>query len=454
MPKRVMENRHIIHLYNRFGFGLNASEISQLKNRTFETQLDQERLAPIQMDLSEFSQLDPQAMSAEDKKNLRKQARQKSIELNVQWMKQMISSRHFIHEKMNLFWHHHFACVIDNPIYATQFTNVIRKHATGNFRDLLLGISKSAAMIDFLHTRQNRKQHPNEDFARELCELFTLGLDREYSEQDIQEIARCFTGWNHQFNGEFVLRTRQHDYGEKTVFGKTGNFGGEDVIDLILKKKACARFICENIYQYFVHPDPKPDHIWELTEVFYASNYDIRTLIVHIAQAAWFYEDTNILSKIKSPIEFMVGLARQFQLDNKKPASWLTLQRQLDQVLFRPPGVKGWKVDREWIDSNSLPLRLRLPSILLTNGELDLETQPDYDANPGQSAKRNRYSKKLGFSYNWAYFFTKNRGTDFQELFFNGKLSPHSAQLMERRTFDSEMEEVIQLISLPEYQLI
>ena len=449
-----MEQYKVIHLFNRFGFGGTASELKELSELGFMGQLNREMPDKLKIDLSEFDGLDPKNLSESDKRALRKRSREKMTELNFLWLDRMIHSKNMINEKMTLFWHHHFACIIKNPLYGQQFTNIIRNNATGSFRGLVLEISRSAAMIDFLHTKQNRKQHPNEDFARELCELYTLGRDQEYTEQDVQEIARCFTGWKHRLDGDPFINYKQHDNGSKTIFGQTGDFSGEDVIDLIIEKKACARFVCENVYKYFINPVVQPDRLEELTEVFYAANCDIQTLIVHIAESDWFYAPENIQAKIKSPIELMVGLARQFKIENENPKKWMLLQRLFDQVLYQPPNVKGWKVDREWIDSNSLPLRLRLPSIILTNAELSLEMKPDYDANPDDGIKQNAFTKRLGFTYDWDYFFQQNEGMDLKTLFFNDKISPQVAQFLQDRRFASKKEEVIQLISLPEYQLI
>lgn len=449
-----MEIRKVIHLYNRFGFGVNATDIKKLSKISFEQKLEKENVELLKLDLSEYDGIKINGLSKAKKKALRKAAIKKKNELNVLWIKQMISSDNIIQEKMNLFWHHHFSCIIKNPIYGQQFTNIIRQNATGNFNKMVLEISKSAAMIDFLHTKQNKKSHPNEDFARELCELYTLGRDQEYTENDIQEIARCFSGWKHQFSGTFFIHTKQHDYGTKTIFGKTGNFSGQDVIDLILEKKACAYFICENIYKYFVNPVVNPIHVNELANIFYSNAYDIKQLIIYIANSKWFYEDENILAKIKSPIEFIVGLSRQFKIQNTTSKSWITIQRVFDQVLFQPPNVKGWKVNQEWIDSNSLPLRLRFPSIILSNAELNIQYKPNYDENPNEGKKQNKLSKKLGFTYSWTYFFEQNEGIDFKTLFFNNKISSAGKKFLCDRKFNSKEEEVIQLISLPEYQLI
>ncbi|MEZ4937432.1 MAG: DUF1800 domain-containing protein [Crocinitomicaceae bacterium] len=449
-----MENRKFIHLYNCFGFGLTGKQIKKLSGISFAEKLKKEKVEEIKLDLSEFEGVDFRSLPEKERKEFFKKLREKIKDLNLMWLDKMIHSENIIQEKMNLFWHHHFACSIENPLYGQQFTNIIRKNATGNFRDLVLEVSKSAAMIDFLHAKQNEKSHPNEDFARELCELYTLGRDNEYTEKDVQEIARAFTGWRHKMLGEFIVHPKKHDEGNKTIFGKTGNFNGEEVIDLILEKKACAEFICKNIYEYFVHPKVNEKHVKELTDVFYTSKYDIQKLIIHIAESNWFYEEQNILAKIKSPIEFIVGLSRQFKIENENPKSWLLYQKLFDQILYRPPNVKGWKVDQEWIDSNSLPLRLRLPSIILTNAQLDLAAKPNYDENPLDGMKENKFSQKLGFTYDWEYFFDQNQGMDFKDLFFNGKLSPQMKAFIDKHHFETKYEEVIQLISLPEFQLI
>jgi uncharacterized protein (DUF1800 family) len=448
-----MEIKKVIHLYNRFGFGVNAVDIKKLSNISFEEKLEKESVDLLKLDYSEFEGTKIK-MSEAKKMALRRASRKKLIELNVSWMERMISSENIVQEKMNLFWHHHFSCIMRKPIHAQQFSNIIRQNATGDFKKMVLDISKSAAMIRFLHTKQNQKNHPNEDLARELCEIYTLGLDKEYTEQDIQEIARCFTGWKYHSSGAFFIKSKEHDYGNKTIFNKTGSFNGEDVIDLILEKRACSYYICENFYKYFVNPIVNPAHVNELSNLFYSSNYDIKQLIIHIANSEWFYADKNILAKIKSPIELIVGLSRQFKIESSTTKSWITFQKMFDQELFRPPNVKGWKENQEWIDSNSLPLRLRLPSIILSNAELNIGIKPDYDENPNQANKQNRLSKKLGFTCDWNYFFEQNEGIDFKQLFFNNKVSGQVENFLQSRKFDSKKEEVIQLISLPEYQLI
>ena len=169
---------------------------------------------------------------------------------------------------MTLFWANHFVCGGKNILHMQKFNNTLRKHALGNFRDFVKAISKEGAMISYLNGNQNRKQKPNENFSRELLELFTLGVGN-YSEKDIKEIARSFTGYNFDYKGHFLLRQRLHDYGRKTVFGKRGLFNGNNVIDIIVDQRQCAQFICEKIYRYFVNDSIVPSHVNEMVSVFY-----------------------------------------------------------------------------------------------------------------------------------------------------------------------------------------
>jgi uncharacterized protein (DUF1800 family) len=180
--------------------------------------------------------------------------------------------------------------------------HVIRQNALGSFRTLLHGVSKSAAMLKFLNAQQNRKDHPNENFAREVMELFTLGRGN-YTENDIKEAARAFTGWSANLQGDFVFRRFQHDNGSKTVLGKTGNFTGEDVLDILLEKKGTAAYITQKIYRFFVNEAVDKEKADWLSARFYQSDYNIGQLMKDIFTSDWFYEAKNIGTRIKSPIE-------------------------------------------------------------------------------------------------------------------------------------------------------
>ena len=183
-------------------------------------------------------------------------------------------------------------------------------------------------------------------------ELFTLGRGN-YTENDIKEAARAFTGWSSEFKGEFVFRRFQHDYGEKTVLGKTGNFDGDDVLDIFLSQKQTAKFITQKIYKFFVNDNVDEEKVNWLADRFYQSNYDISKLMEDIFTSDWFYDEKNIGSKIKSPIELMAGIQRMLPMKLENEEALTFLQRALGQILFYPPNVAGWPGGKTWIDSST-----------------------------------------------------------------------------------------------------
>jgi uncharacterized protein (DUF1800 family) len=301
-----------------------------------------------------------------------------------------VDSKAQLREKMTFFWHGHFACQANNVFHAQKQINTIRKNALGKLGDLLLAVAKDPSMLRFLNNQQNRKEHPNENFARELLELFTLGRGN-YTEQDIKEAARAFTGWG--FNAEdFVFRKAQHDFGQKTFMGKTGNFGGEDIIRIVLENRQTARFITTKIYGFLVNEVPDNQLVNE-------SNYDISVLLRHILNSEWFYAEKNIGAKIKSPVELIAGLQRQFNLKFMQENSPLFLQRILGQMLLYPPNVAGWAGGRNWIDSSSLLFRLRLPETIYQSSEINTEAKEEEDMQKmGVFSER---ARKIEAEFNW-----------------------------------------------------
>ncbi len=328
----------------------------------------------------------------------------------------------------------------------------MRTHALGDFRTLLISVSQSAAMIKYLHLQQNKRQSPNEDFARELCELFTLGRDTVYTEKDIPEIARAFTGWMVDARGDFFFHNRRHDFGEKTILGKTGHFQGEDVFDLILERRETAYYLATKLYRYFVNPFLEERNVRELAEVLYAKNYHIGKTMTFLFQAPWFYDSANIGVKIKSPVELLAGLCRSFDITFDNPQGYILVQRFLEQVLFKPPNVAGWPGDKKWIDSSRLAFRMRLPSVLLTNGVIDLEPPVDLEASPKEEKQRG-LSKKMGAKANWSKFFKENQGLAYEQVLLRSQLSNAASELMKSSRVESEKETVLRILSLPEYQL-
>src|SRR5690349_14572273 len=240
------------------------------------------------MGIEEAGRQQRKELPVEERKKIQQKNREGVRNLNMFWMHKMVNSSAQLREKMSFFWHGHFACRNLNVFYQQALLDVIRVNALGNFGTLLKEVSKSAAMLNFLNNQQNRKDHPNENFAREVMELFTLGRGN-YSENDIKEAARAFTGWAANLKGEFVFRKFQHDNGSKTVLGRSGNFDGGDVLDILLEEKQTAKYLCQKIYKFFVNEIPDTEKINWLADRFYKSDYDIARLLEDIFTSDWFY---------------------------------------------------------------------------------------------------------------------------------------------------------------------
>ncbi len=340
-------------------------------------------LAPSSDNMMQSGEGKPAALrDADNRREFRKQSVADIRTLSIRWLEEMTSSPAQLREKTALFWHGHFASRTDNIIYDQQLLSIVRENALGSFRDLLFQAAHSASLTQFLNNNQNRKNHPNENFARELMELFTLGRGN-YSEQDVKESARAFTGWGVDFSGTYQFHERQHDAGEKTFLGKTGNWTGDDILNIILDQPGCAVFITRKLYRYFVNESVPEERVAALARRFSKNNYDITDLLTQIFTSDWFYDEENTGNRIKSPVDWMVGMRRQLPMEWEDPQVQLLMERLLGQVLFNPPNVAGWPGGRHWIDSSSLMLRLRFPEIMDQGGAVKLKPKSDDDTEMG-----------------------------------------------------------------------
>lgn len=462
-----MNQKQIQHLYLRAGFGISHKKLSELisKSRSkvvSELFSEAKTITPLELDLSElkgllkpFSKKERDKMNKEALQELQKKSRQKVNELNYAWIDRLKNPTSLLNEKMTLFWANVFVCRDNNIFYIQHYNNTLRKHALGNFRDLVKTIAKEASMSKYLNNRQNIKKSPNENFARELMELFTLGIGN-YTEKDIKESARAFTGWAFKRNGDFFLKVRQHDFGEKTFFEKTGNFDGEDIIDIILEQKQCARFICSKVYTYFVNPIIDENRLEELTDLFY-KDYDIKKLMHHIYTSDWFYNNENIGVKIKSPIELLVGIQTIVPVEFTKEKQLLYLQKMMGQILLNPPNVAGWKGDKNWIDSNTLMFRLKLPSLLLNNAVINLDEKGDFEDSFEKyyKAVKNR-AKFLKINKSWDDFdkqYRKISPEELKQILIISSINKDTEAFLSNLKIDDNREYCVQLMSIPEYQL-
>ncbi|MDH3246083.1 MAG: DUF1800 domain-containing protein [Saprospiraceae bacterium] len=395
-------------------------------------------------------------LSEEAKMELREDDEQRVIDLRNEWLYRMASAgTDVLREKMVLFWHGHFACKCPGSRVAMSYLDTLQKHALGSFRELLLAIAREPAMIRFLNNQQNRKGNPNENFARELLELFTMG-EGNYSERDIKEAARAFTGWSSSFDGHFIFRRQQHDYGEKTFMGERGRFNGDEIIGIILAKQQTADYVASRLYTFFVNEEPDAKRISELGEVLYQSNYNIKRTMEHLFSSHWFYEEKHIGTRIKSPVELLVQHIKLFNLHFENPRALLFLQNALGQVLLDPPNVAGWPSGQAWINNSTLMLRLNLAAYLLQQESLDHASLPSLKAEgPSRIVRTLRVRSDLQPILNQFY------GTDFKAL--EGKIKdallatnvavPNLTFPREQRESSYARKLIIRTVSIPEFQM-
>lgn len=462
-----MKERHIKHLYWRAGFGVDINEFKKIKNFPKRKILNKlfrssKKSVDIDIDLSEFSSIKnktPRQLRKELGESVYRKLRQKSQgkvrDLSYAWIDKLAFSEELLREKMTLFWANVFVCRDNQIFHIQQYNNTLRRNALGDFRTFVKEIAREPSMSKYLNNNQNRKKSPNENFARELMELFTLGVGH-YTEQDIKESARAFTGWSFKNDGTFFLREKRHDYGEKTFFGKKGNFNGDDIIDIILEQRQCAKFICAKIYTYFINPDINEKYLEEITNEFYR-NYDIRNLMYYIFRSDWFYNDENIGVKIKSPIELLTGIRKVVPVTFNRKRQLSYLQRMMGQVLLYPENVSGWKGGKSWIDSNTLMFRLKLASLILNDAVINLEEkgafEDSFEAYYKRTKKNNKFIKT---TKNWELFNAKYERISSKELMdflLITNLDKDTEELLDGLEVKSNRNFCIQLMSVPEYQL-
>jgi len=437
----------------RAGFGILPAQLLEIEKQSIkqvvQKLIDDASNAPFPLmirDEDAPSVADVAGMSKEEKRALLGKSRKAVRELNIKWFEEMGKSQAQLREKMAFFWHGHFACQPKNIYHAQKYVHVLRQHALGNFGEMLLAIAQTPAMLLFLNNQQNRKRSPNENFARELMELFTLGRGN-YTENDIKESARAFTGWGVD-SDDYIFRPAFHDEGDKTFMGKTGNWDGKDIINTILKKPETAAFIVRKLYRFLVNEHtPDEAKIKQLAQTFYSSNYDITQLLRAIFTATWFYDTKNIGAKIKSPIELLIGMQRQFGLRFTETNTVFYVQKVLGQILLLPPNVAGWAGGKSWIDSTTLMFRLLMPQAFYKAVEINIQPKEDGDVdNAGLIDKR---LQRFAVEINWS-------GLD---ALGQARLLPYLLQKPTEplrtylKNFTNPHELAIAIAATPEYQL-
>jgi len=354
------------HLLNRTGFAASQVEISAFTGLTRQAAVqkimagaqDTARTAsPKWVDSPIIPASKYRDMTREEREEERKLNAERALDLREWWFREMLDTPSPLTEKMTLFWHNHFATSQQKVRHSTLMYRqnvMLRQHAMGNFGVMLHQLARDPAMLIYLDNANSRKEQPNENFAREVMELFTLG-EGNYTEQDIKEMARAFTGWSiDRENGEFMFRRNIHDAGEKTIFSKKGNFDGNQALDLLLKRPETATFITRKLWREFISPEPDEKAVAQLATIYRDASYNTATLMTAILTSDAFYAADNRASLIKSPIELVVGTMKQFDIETGNMRPFVIAAALLGQNLFQPPNVKGWPGGQYWINSATL----------------------------------------------------------------------------------------------------
>ena len=309
------------------------------------------------------------AMSDEARRaEIQKQIRM-GLDLRGWWLREMVATPSPLTERMTLFWHNHFVSAQPKVRYTQLMYRqnvLLRRHALGRFDELLHAVAKDPAMLIYLDSATNRRGSPNENFAREVMELFTLG-EGQYSEADIKQAARAFTGWSiDPDSGEYVFRRLLHDGDEKTVLGKTGNFDGDAVLDILLAQPAAAEFIVRKLWREFVSPQPDEARVKRIASQFRAGGWNIAQAVRALLLQPEVVQRNEDNALVKSPAELVVGLVRQSEAELRQPVAAAVAVAGMGQNLFSPPNVRGWPGGEAWINTNTLLARKQFLERALT----------------------------------------------------------------------------------------
>lgn len=348
-PRALDEGARIAHLLRRAGFGASAGELERSRAMGLQATIDR---------LVDFDAVDDSAL----------ESRLASQDLDLEgrlshlqrwWLQRMAYTARPLQEKMTLFWHglltSSFEKAGKGPAMLVQ-NRLLREQGMGRYDVLLKAVSRDPAMMIYLDSRSNKKSAPNENYSRELMELFTLGVGH-YTEEDVRESARAFTGWQLKRKTQFVLNERQHDFGQKTFLGRTGDFDGDDIVDIIMAQPAAAEHICARLWRFYAYDDPEPEVISRLAGVFRANGTRMRPVVRAVFESEEFYRERAAAALMKSPVELVVGAVRSLGIETDFSPLSKRIER-MGQALFAPPNVAGWPGGAAWINSAALLERI------------------------------------------------------------------------------------------------
>lgn len=397
----VSDRQKCAHLLRRFGLGASESELDYYLSDGGLKGAIQKLLDYDKVDEG-FDLAPTEFANAQGKLNVQNS-------LVGWWTIRLLQTRRPLQERMTLFWHDHFATSamkVNSPGIMWQQNEIFRRNATGNFKTLLSEVSKDPAMILYLDNNQNQKGRPNENFAREVMELFTLGIGH-YTEHDIQQSARAYTGWSVQRPraddnlrmANFIYRPRLHDDSQKEFFGRTGNFDGDDILAILSENPRTAEYITWKLWRWFGYDKPEDALVSRLASVFRNSGLNIRSLLEAMMNAPEFYSDRAYRAIYKSPCDFVLASARQLgvgelllserrdagatmqgRLRGGPVAAVANAMRNTGMQLFYPPDVAGWRGGAEWISTGNMVQRIAWADSVFGTGNATGVGRLDYNA--------------------------------------------------------------------------
>jgi uncharacterized protein (DUF1800 family) len=367
-PRPVLktEAARVSHLLRRASFGASMAELAGAREVGLQATID---------DLVDYDSVDDGALDARLAALETNIERQGSVQL--WWLNRMAYTKRPLQEKMTLFWHgiltSSFAKTGGSPAMYEQ-NELFRRMGMGRYDEMLKAISRDAAMLIYLDSRTNRKASPNENYSRELMELFTLGIG-QYTEDDVREAARAFTGWQIKGKTEFLFNEQQHDFGDKTFLGQTGQWDGDDVVDIIMQQPAAGEYIVRRLWEFFAYADPEPEVVARLARVFDDNETRIRPVMRAMFESEEFYSARAFQALIKGPAELVASTVRTLGIDT----TFSSVRRGIDamgQSLLAPPDVSGWDGGVAWINSSTLLARVNLAHTIASGGSRQLAFDP------------------------------------------------------------------------------
>lgn len=443
-------DRHLIaHLLRRAGFGSNAADIDAYATLSYEDAVNS---------LVNYEQVDDtgvedalqQMRSAAPASTNDKRPQYGNPQLEVAaWLTRMLLSKRPLQEKMALFWHGHFVSSIVDVKSANLMAKqnaLYRANAlTQDFKGFTKEVSRDPAMLIYLNNNTNRKDAPNENWARELMELFTLGIGN-YTETDVKEGARAFTGWTVNKDGNALFRANLHDSGQKTFLGVTGSLSGDDAVDIIFKQPAHPVFMARKLFRFFVYDDPDDATVNRFADIYTKSNFSIKELVKQILLSPEFRSTKAYYALVKSPAEFTIGAMRALSAEIYDLKSWQGISAALaamGQQIYAPPNVGGWPGNRTWVNTSAYYSRANLAKELVS-------IDSDYTIDPTEIANAaGANTPQAAVDYFLELLLQTNVPADYR-----GTLLSYAGNFTDAKTTDGKLRGLVRLImSTPVYQM-